>query len=247
MYSPNFSELAAVSVRRLAWAMGASMGQAVDVLVKALPAFINSKSVRSLQGQNKVFRVRLQVRRRNARKSPCPALFRGVAMSISTIHGLQRYVKRHSGFTGKTINSVIIALGYHPLHGTAKDFKELSGIFVDCSKKGADTGFTGFTYYNDTVPFFTKHRLDIINHLEHTAEQMETDVISMVLNFKEFRNNDDAPNPSEVGKALWDRSINYSDYTELYNLFAWYTLEEVSRTWHKYLIDNPAVQEALAA
>jgi recombinational DNA repair protein RecR len=45
MYSPNFSELAAVSIRRLAWAMGANMGQAVDVLVKALPAFINTQKV----------------------------------------------------------------------------------------------------------------------------------------------------------------------------------------------------------
>jgi len=45
MYSPNFSELAAVTIRRLAWAMGANMGQAVDVLVKALPAFINTEKV----------------------------------------------------------------------------------------------------------------------------------------------------------------------------------------------------------
>jgi len=45
MYSPNFSELAAVTVRRLAWAMGGNMGQAVDVLVKALPAFINTQKV----------------------------------------------------------------------------------------------------------------------------------------------------------------------------------------------------------
>jgi hypothetical protein len=83
--------------------------------------------------------------------------------------------------------------------------------------------------------------------MEHAAEQIGTDVISMVLNFGEFRNNDDAPNVSEVGKALWDTSNSYSQLTELYNIFAWYTLEEVSRTWHKYLIDNPAVQEALAA
>jgi hypothetical protein len=45
MYSPNFSELAAVTVRRLAWAMGANMGQAVDVLVKALPAYIKTDKV----------------------------------------------------------------------------------------------------------------------------------------------------------------------------------------------------------
>ena len=48
MYSPKFSELAAVTVRRLAWAMGANMGQAVDVLVKALPAFINAEKVCAL-------------------------------------------------------------------------------------------------------------------------------------------------------------------------------------------------------
>ena len=45
MYSPKFSELATVSVRRLAWAMGTDMGKAVDVLVKALPAFIKSDMV----------------------------------------------------------------------------------------------------------------------------------------------------------------------------------------------------------
>jgi len=45
MYSPNFSELAAVSVRRLAWAMGSNMGLAVDVMVKSLPAFIKAEKV----------------------------------------------------------------------------------------------------------------------------------------------------------------------------------------------------------
>ena len=45
MYSPNYSEISAVTVRRLAWAMGANMGQAVDVMVKSLPAFINAEKV----------------------------------------------------------------------------------------------------------------------------------------------------------------------------------------------------------
>jgi hypothetical protein len=44
-YGPNLSEISAVTVRRLAWAMGANMGQAVDVLVMALPAFINAEKV----------------------------------------------------------------------------------------------------------------------------------------------------------------------------------------------------------
>jgi hypothetical protein len=45
MYSPNFSELAAVAIRRLAWAMGANMGQAVDAIVLCLPQSINAKKV----------------------------------------------------------------------------------------------------------------------------------------------------------------------------------------------------------
>jgi len=45
MYSPNFSELAAVAVRRLAWAMKANMGQAVDAMVICLPQSINAEKV----------------------------------------------------------------------------------------------------------------------------------------------------------------------------------------------------------
>ena len=45
MYSPEFSEIAAVSVRRLAWAMGSTMGKAVDVLVRSAPGFINAELV----------------------------------------------------------------------------------------------------------------------------------------------------------------------------------------------------------
>jgi recombinational DNA repair protein RecR len=36
-YSPQFSEVSAVSVRRLAWALGLSMPKAVDQMVSKLP------------------------------------------------------------------------------------------------------------------------------------------------------------------------------------------------------------------
>jgi hypothetical protein len=48
MYSPKFSLIATVSVRRLAWAMGTDMGKAVDVMVKSLPVFIKSEMVCTL-------------------------------------------------------------------------------------------------------------------------------------------------------------------------------------------------------
>jgi hypothetical protein len=37
-YSPQFSEVSAVSVRRLAWALGVSMPKAVDQVVGLLPS-----------------------------------------------------------------------------------------------------------------------------------------------------------------------------------------------------------------
>jgi hypothetical protein len=37
MYGPNLSEFGSVSVRRLAWAIGTSMGEAVDFMALYLP------------------------------------------------------------------------------------------------------------------------------------------------------------------------------------------------------------------
>jgi hypothetical protein len=44
-YSPPFSEMTAVSVRRLAWALQTPMGKAVDFMVSCLPAFIQTEKV----------------------------------------------------------------------------------------------------------------------------------------------------------------------------------------------------------
>jgi hypothetical protein len=40
-YSPQFSELSAVSVRRLAWSLGVSMPKAVDQVVGLLPSLFS--------------------------------------------------------------------------------------------------------------------------------------------------------------------------------------------------------------
>jgi len=44
-YSPQFSQLAAVSVRRLAWAIGKPMPEAVDLMIKLLPSVIEPGKV----------------------------------------------------------------------------------------------------------------------------------------------------------------------------------------------------------
>jgi hypothetical protein len=47
-YSPQFSPLASISVRRLAWAMGISMPAAINILVRLLPTIVNPSKVCNL-------------------------------------------------------------------------------------------------------------------------------------------------------------------------------------------------------
>jgi hypothetical protein len=57
-YSPQFSEMSAVSVRRLAWSLGVSMPKAVDQAVSYLPCFLRVLSallVKTTQNAKPVF------------------------------------------------------------------------------------------------------------------------------------------------------------------------------------------------
>ena len=165
-------------------------------------------------------------------------------MKIKNIQTLRSYITENSGFPERTINNVISALGF-PLKGSGETFSELSTQFENCAEHGANVGIPGFIYYNETIPFFIKNRKDIVNHMEQTAAELGTDIISMVQGFGVFRNSD-KPGPSEVGRALWDGK-KHEELTTLYNVFAWYALEEVSRTWYRYLEEHPAVKVELSA
>ena len=44
-YSPQFSELAAVSVRRLAWAYNMPMTSTIDLIVRLIPSIVDSGKV----------------------------------------------------------------------------------------------------------------------------------------------------------------------------------------------------------
>ena len=256
MYSPKFSELAAISVRRLAWAMDTDMGKAVDLMVKALPAFINTDKVcelckdkskcKSCTFKNagdmpekalELLFSPIQKRQRNKKE---------FVISISTIKGLASYIKRNSYFSIKTINSVIVALGYNHLQSTQEEFIELSGTLKDCSKYGAEAGFSGFINSGDTINFFKKNRHDIVSHIEQTAKDCGMDIISFVQNFGIFRRSE-KPTPLQISKALWESKQNWSDLNVLYNVFAWYALEEVSNTWYRYFEENTDFAEKLSA
>jgi hypothetical protein len=167
-------------------------------------------------------------------------------MRIRNIETLRANLANNSGFSESTINSVTLTLGY-PLKGSKIAFNELSTQFENCAEHGADIGIPGFIYYSETLPFFIENREDIVKHMEQTAAELGTDIITMVQNFGIFHNSHDKPTPSEVGRALWDSGNQWEDLTNLYNVFAWYTLEEVSHTWYRYLEENPAFRVELSA
>ena len=166
-------------------------------------------------------------------------------MKISNIQAMRNYIYKYSGFTEKTINNVIEALGYH-LQGSGNIFNELSSEFENCAEHGANCGFGSFIYCNETISFYMENRKDIVRHIENTADELGTDIISMVQCFGVFQNSE-KPTVGEVGKALYDSGYTWPELTTLYNVFAWYALEEVSRTWYRYLEENPAYHTELSA
>jgi hypothetical protein len=130
--------------------------------------------------------------------------------------------------------------------GAGNKFKELSAQLENCAEHGANCGISGYINNSETIPFFMEHRHDIVRHMEQTAAELGTDIISMVQSFGMFRNAD-KPTPSEIGRALWDSGQQWQELTSLYNVFTWYTLEEISRTWYSYLEDHPVYWDELSA
>jgi hypothetical protein len=165
--------------------------------------------------------------------------------NISTIRGLIAYDKENSAWQTATIRNVITALGYNPADERIESLKELSGNLTDCSKHGADGGFPGFIYHSETTAFFLHNRWDIIKNLEVTAEVLGTDFIKMVQSFGVFRYTT-PPTAGQIGKALWDTGRVQESLTDLYNVFAWFCLEEISHIWYRYLEDNPAYYAELS-
>jgi hypothetical protein len=164
---------------------------------------------------------------------------------IKNIQGLISYVKENSAWQTDTIHHVITALGYRN-NGGLESLKNLSTNFEDCAKHGADGGFPGFIYYCDTLAFFRRNRQDIIKNLELMAEELGQDIISMVQGFGVFRYGA-PPAVNDIGRALWGTGALKDDLTSLYNVFAWFCLEEISHVWYRYLEDNPAYYAELSA
>lgn len=108
--------------------------------------------------------------------------------------------------------------------------KSLGGIesalesMPDIVNHGVDGGFSGFTYYSDTVKFTTNHKSDILARLAEDAESFGNDgVISLLAGFGCFK----GMTQEEIADGLYNpRSENRQT---VFNGLAWYAAEEIAR------------------
>jgi len=124
-----------------------------------------------------------------------------------------------TGFPARVVKAVIHKIGGWDC------FKETA---ADVANHGADSGFSGFTYYSDTCAFYENHQTDIVKMVGDMAEQLgDEGAVEMVRGFNCLGK--DSYSAEEVGKTLYGSKAKHD--TQVANALAWFALEEVCRAY----------------
>jgi hypothetical protein len=156
--------------------------------------------------------------------------------NISKVEGLIHFVSENSTWSPVTVSNAVSALGYRK-NGALESLKRLSSCLVDCAKHGAACGIHGFTMYYETVKFFRENRRDIVRNIELAAKTIGKETETMVQGFGVYRGQR-PPSVSDISRAIRDASRIYGDLTDLYNVFSWFCLEDISNIWYRYSDNN---------
>ena len=130
-----------------------------------------------------------------------------------------RTIKQAAATTGiseKLIRSTIRQIG---------DREKLADV---CSW-GADAGFSGFTYYSNTISFFKRNRSEIIDLVKSLSADLDMgSPLDLVAGFRFFNGADKREIEPSVARVLYGGRITDDD-TLVCNALAWFALEEVAR------------------
>jgi hypothetical protein len=96
----------------------------------------------------------------------------------------------------------------------------------DITNHGVAGGFSGWIYYTETVGFWRKNKALIIELATDQAADFGEELLAMVSSFNAIKSD---YNSTEIGAALFGRYND--DFTCIYNVMAWYALEEVARNY----------------
>lgn len=99
-------------------------------------------------------------------------------------------------------------------------------------RHGADGGFSGFSYYCDTVPFAKKNRKEIVELAKNIADDFGEGVFKMIAGFRCLSGD---YSEGEIAEAIYN-SKSEND-TQVLNALAWFALEEVCRSYVDYCIE----------
>lgn len=108
---------------------------------------------------------------------------------------------------------------------------------IDVSNHGADAGFCNFVYCQDTVPFFEKHRKEILSVLEEDADSFGEEPAQLVFGFnclrlKEADREEQRAYRSAINRLLYgNRKVDWDRQEEVMvaNALSWYALEAIAR------------------
>lgn len=99
-------------------------------------------------------------------------------------------------------------------------------ILIDVVEHGASSGFSGFTYYTDTITFFKKNKKEILELVKEMSNEFGQTPMEFVKSFLCLESKDNEFE-DEIGRTLYGRPL--PDDVQVQNALAWFALEEVAR------------------
>ena len=127
-----------------------------------------------------------------------------------------------------SINATLIRAVVKNMGGW-ESFKESAQDVVD---HGAACGFGNFIYFTDTVAFTSKNRKAIAElAAQQAADFGDSSEIEMILGFNVIKKDNDDLTSSDIARALYGCLTDDDKKTTIYNVLAWYALEEVARAY----------------
>lgn len=129
--------------------------------------------------------------------------------------------------------AVIEQLGYTitDFESETPEHNELLSNLDDVTKHGADTGWSGFTYYSDTIEFTRKNRESISELIRDFAAEIGQNAVEFIMSFR-CLNRSSQEEVEAAGRFVYGAPYCESekcDSDTVYNALAWFALEEVAR------------------
>jgi len=136
------------------------------------------------------------------------------------------------GYMNRLQEAVIEQLGYEEEDFEDKD-GELFQTLSDVANYGASGGFSGFTYYEDTIQFVKDNRRQIKELVTQMSEDFGVTPLDFIMSFNCLKDSiTDGSVINAVGAFVYGaqcRDDQEHDGTTVYNALAWFALEEVAR------------------